>query len=338
MKPFVLLLALLLPVAAAAEPKVVAEGAVLKVDLSHQWATGSKEAWSRTVVATLSSGVQWSTCPNGTAADASTNGPSGNGVLALLSMAAIKGLPVQLISNGGHPAGFPPECFDEIRVCFTGTCAAVCGDGACEADESCGNCPGDCAAATKWYADLDDDGYGDPESVLTGCEQPPGHIAMGRDCDDDNLHIHPLAGDKIADGVDGDCDGLDCEAKAYSGAYFAVCPAPTSSWSDANEICKNAGYDGLASIHDVFENTMVFELAKAAGQKVYMSDNGWLALTNVGGAWQWADGTALNYLNWGSSEPNGGANQCGHMLDWSSNGKWNDTACTYGKPFTCGAR
>ena len=44
-------------------------------------------------------------------------------------------------------------------------------------------------APTTWYADADDDGYGDPATTITACAQPAGHVANGDDCDDTNAAI-----------------------------------------------------------------------------------------------------------------------------------------------------
>ena len=45
-----------------------------------------------------------------------------NPMVAMASMAAIKGLPIMLLNHGGHPPEIPAGCFDSIRVCFSGTC------------------------------------------------------------------------------------------------------------------------------------------------------------------------------------------------------------------------
>jgi hypothetical protein len=43
-------------------------------------------------------------------------------LLAMISMAAMKGLPIQLQAWGEHPGFLQPDCFDAVKVCFTGTC------------------------------------------------------------------------------------------------------------------------------------------------------------------------------------------------------------------------
>ena len=66
----------------------------------------------------------------------------------------------------------------------------VCGDGACQAMESCEDCREDCGQCD--CEDGDGDGYG------VGCPN-------GSDCNDDDVSVHPGA-DEICDGVDNNCN------------------------------------------------------------------------------------------------------------------------------------
>jgi len=62
-----------------------------------------------------------------------------------------------------------------------------------------------------YYADSDEDGYGDPASTIDYCEQPDGYVTDNTDCDDDNANIHPGHGEVCADGVDSNCEDGDTE-------------------------------------------------------------------------------------------------------------------------------
>src|SRR5690606_31876560 len=64
----------------------------------------------------------------------------------------------------------------------------------------------DACEAREWYADVDEDGHGDPASIMTGCAAPPGHVASAGDCDDGDAALHPGA-DETCDAIDQDCDG-----------------------------------------------------------------------------------------------------------------------------------
>ncbi len=62
-----------------------------------------------------------------------------------------------------------------------------------------------CTPATR-YADTDADGYGDPNSSTSDCNQPSGYVSDKTDCDDTDADAWPGA-DEYCDGHDDDCDG-----------------------------------------------------------------------------------------------------------------------------------
>ncbi len=59
-----------------------------------------------------------------------------------------------------------------------------------------------------WYADFDEDEFGDPDDSKVQCEQPEDYVLTTGDCDDDNEDINPDATEVCDAGVDNDCDGL----------------------------------------------------------------------------------------------------------------------------------
>lgn len=71
------------------------------------------------------------------------------------------------------------------------------------------NCDGeiDEGVTQTWYADTDNDGFGDPNSFVEACSPPSGYIGAGNDCDDTNPNIWPSS-PEICDDLDNDCDGL----------------------------------------------------------------------------------------------------------------------------------
>ena len=98
--------------------------------------------------------------------------------------------------------GFPADedCDDEdatVSPAATEVCDDV--DNDCDGDIDEG-------VTDTWYADADDDGYGDPDAPLEGCAQPEGAAIAGTDCDDTDPLVNPAASERC-DGLDNDCDG-----------------------------------------------------------------------------------------------------------------------------------
>ena len=58
-----------------------------------------------------------------------------------------------------------------------------------------------------WFADLDEDGFGDPNNTVEDCTQPIGFTFNNEDCDDTNPFINPEA-QEICNEIDDNCDGL----------------------------------------------------------------------------------------------------------------------------------
>jgi large repetitive protein len=102
----------------------------------------------------------------------------------------------------GHLAD-ATDCDDQDNDIFPG------------ADESCNgeddDCDGDTdeepAQGISYFADSDGDGYGDPETVLSACEEQVGHVADDTDCNDGNGDVNPAA-PEICNGEDDDCNGF----------------------------------------------------------------------------------------------------------------------------------
>ncbi len=66
--------------------------------------------------------------------------------------------------------------------------------------------PEDCILST-YYADTDNDGYGNSFSSVVACLPPLGYVADDTDCDDANFFITPDALE-VCNGADDDCNGL----------------------------------------------------------------------------------------------------------------------------------
>jgi hypothetical protein len=64
----------------------------------------------------------------------------------------------------------------------------VCND----VDDDCdGEIDTDAVEVTTWYADVDGDGYGDPDAGVSTCDQPTDYVADAQDCDDTDATVNP---------------------------------------------------------------------------------------------------------------------------------------------------
>ncbi|MFZ9914613.1 MAG: MopE-related protein [Phycisphaerales bacterium] len=78
----------------------------------------------------------------------------------------------------------------------------------------------DCSAI-HWWRDADNDGYGDPNSMQSGCAQPLDHVANDLDCDDTTVAVRPGAIERCSDlAIDNDCDGSTAESEAVDRTDF----------------------------------------------------------------------------------------------------------------------
>ena len=114
------------------------------------------------------------------------------------------------------------------------------------------------ADASTWYADTDEDGYGDADYGTSACEQPTGYVSEATDCDDGDAAVSP-AGTELCDGADNNCDGSIDESSAADAATWysdadndgfgdassttRACSAPASTVADSSD-CDDS--DGTA--------------------------------------------------------------------------------------------
>jgi hypothetical protein len=86
-------------------------------------------------------------------------------------------------------------------------------------DNNCDGTFDDPTGGAVFYADVDDDGFGDPETTATGCAPPDGYVANGEDCDDARDDVFPGA-EETCDGADQDCDGAADDAVVGAPSFF----------------------------------------------------------------------------------------------------------------------
>ena len=116
-------------------------------------------------------------------------------------------------------------------------------------DEICdgidNNCDGriDETGNLTFYADVDEDGFGDINTMVQTCVQPQGYITLGGDCDDINPLVNPDA-DEYCNNLDDDCDGvLDNNSVDAPTWYFDIDgDGFGSAFITSNDCVQPAGY------------------------------------------------------------------------------------------------
>ena len=101
-------------------------------------------------------------------------------------------------------------------------------------DDDCNDLVDDDALdALTYYADSDDDGYGDPDNPADACDPPGGYVTNVEDCDDSSATTHPGA-DEYCNGDDDDCDG-EIDDFAVDAAVFYI-DADGDGYGDASTV------------------------------------------------------------------------------------------------------
>ena len=67
----------------------------------------------------------------------------------------------------------------------------------------------DSATFQTWYADADQDGYGDADTPVQACDEDASRVDNDLDCDDSDADTYPGAPEVDDDGIDQDCSGAD---------------------------------------------------------------------------------------------------------------------------------
>ena len=110
------------------------------------------------------------------------------------------------------------DCDDDDDGVFPGA-AEVCND----ADDDCNGLTDDATSvgAGWWYADADEDEFGDATMTLWSCSTPSGYVEDDTDCDDGDAGVFP-GRREMCDGEDDNCDGAIDEAGAAGESRYYV--------------------------------------------------------------------------------------------------------------------
>ena len=105
---------------------------------------------------------------------------------------------------------------------------------------------GDATDAILWFADLDADSFGDPESSTRACGRPAQHVEDGTDCDDSSAASYPGA-TEYCDTLDNDCDGETDEADAADTETFYLDGDGDGFGVDSTTVTGCVAPDGYAA-------------------------------------------------------------------------------------------
>ena len=84
------------------------------------------------------------------------------------------------------------------------------------ADENCNGLIDEGIAVTTYYADVDGDGFGNPNASVSNCAQPVGYITNNTDCADNAAAVNPNAIELCNNNIDDNCNGLVDDANAVT--------------------------------------------------------------------------------------------------------------------------
>lgn len=98
-----------------------------------------------------------------------------------------------------------------------------------------------------YYADEDEDAYGDPNNYTYSCEAVDGYVLDNTDCDDDNPFIYPGA-TEISNGFDDDCNQLIDDDVAITDNVDIKCFVYPNPAKDVITVVKNSNATGTFKI------------------------------------------------------------------------------------------
>jgi hypothetical protein len=121
--------------------------------------------------------------------------------------------------------------YDSQAGCSDGSCTypGCTNPLACNYDMNAGCDDGTCYLPALFFADMDGDGYGDPNTPLAGCTQPPMSSLDNTDCDDTRADVYPGA-PGTAEDIDNNCSG------ALEAGEFSGCPGDFDNSGNINTV------------------------------------------------------------------------------------------------------
>ena len=146
-------------------------------------------------------------------------------------------------------------------------------DNDCDGDIDDDDSDTDAGSFSIFYADIDQDGFGDLNNTMEQCSQPSNYLTDYSDCDDTDGSVNPDA-DEVCDGLDNDCDslededdpslvdgetyGMDLDGDGYGSSFYTVeaCSQPAgyvSNLLDCNDLASDINPD-ITEVCDGIDN------------------------------------------------------------------------------------
>jgi hypothetical protein len=195
-----------------------------------------------------------------------------------------------------------------------------------------------------WAPDSDGDGHGDGELLisLTACGADSDYLLSVTDCDDQDADLSPDVVEQC-NARDDDCDGeidegaCPCPLEITDTRAWQICETPLISWEAAQDACTADGFT-LPVLRSEADQDELYSLLAP------LADVFWLGFNDLEleGDWVWVDGTAADYTNWRTGEPNNGFFQelqhdFENCAEIEPLGTWDDQDCTDLQPYACEA-
>ncbi|MEC8018129.1 MAG: MopE-related protein, partial [Actinomycetota bacterium] len=99
--------------------------------------------------------------------------------------------------------------------------------------------------ALTFYADADNDGFGDLNTTTNACTPPSGYLDNSEDCDDSDPLTNPFGIDLADDGLDQDCDGFDLSLASI--AFSEIPAAIFTMGSPSSEVGRGSDEDEVST-------------------------------------------------------------------------------------------
>jgi hypothetical protein len=168
-----------------------------------------------------------------------------------------------------QPLGYVTNSLDcnDSSFCINASAVEVCNG----IDDDCNGQIDNGIVFATFYADADNDMYGDPATGEDLCLIPIGQfVTNGDDCDDTNPSINPAATEVWENGIDDDCNAnsSDVSTPEFVASSFTLFPNPTadritltSSFGDINQVEIFNALGDLIQSSNIFGSQAIIDVS-----------------------------------------------------------------------------